>query len=79
MITKHLAPYWTRIGSVQDIPVLGSRRVTRTQALAVGVFALLDRHAHKGGAMYLDKDELATLAIDFTRPVAGPARRVTGV
>ncbi len=28
-----------------------------------------------GGKVYLDADELATLAIDITRPIAGPARR----
>ena len=28
-----------------------------------------------GGKVYLDADELATLAIDITRPSAGPARR----
>ena len=28
-----------------------------------------------GGKVYLDADGLATLAIDITRPIAGPARR----
>jgi nitrite reductase (NADH) small subunit len=124
---------WKRICHVDDIPVLGSRRVTRPQGLDVavfrndagGVFALLDRCPHKGGplsqgivfgthvacplhnwtiglcdgqaaapdegctpkfavkvedgAVYLDARELATVATDLTRPVAGPARRTAGV
>ena len=31
------------------------------------------------GAVYLDAGELATVATDLTRPIAGPARRVAGV
>ena len=31
------------------------------------------------GAVYLDAGELATVATDLTRPIAGPARRVVGV
>jgi nitrite reductase (NADH) small subunit len=50
---------WTLICRVDDIPVLGSRRVTRAQGLDVavfrndagGVFALLDRCPHKGGPL----------------------------
>ena len=50
---------WTLICRVDDIPVLGSRRVTRPQGLDVavfrndtgGVFALLDRCPHKGGPL----------------------------
>ena len=50
---------WTPICRVDDIPVLGSRRVAREQGLDVaifrndqdGVFALLDRCPHKGGPL----------------------------
>jgi len=50
---------WTRICTVQDIPVLGSRRVERNHGLDVAVFrndqdevfALLDRCPHKGGPL----------------------------
>ncbi|MDP2262598.1 MAG: nitrite reductase small subunit NirD [Hydrogenophaga sp.] len=50
---------WTRICRVEDIPVLGSRRVARAQGLDVAifrndkeeVFALLDRCPHKGGPL----------------------------
>ena len=50
---------WTRICLVDDIPVLGSRRVTRPAGLDVAVFrnsqnevfALLDRCPHKGGPL----------------------------
>ncbi len=50
---------WTAICRVDDIPVLGSRRVTRAQGLDVAVFrndanevfALLDRCPHKGGPL----------------------------
>ena len=123
---------WTSICRVDDIPVLGSRRVARAQGLDVAVFrntsnevfALLDRCPHKGGplsqgivfgtsvacpmhnwtiglcdgqasapdegctpkftvkvedgAVYLDAAELATVATDLTRPIAGPARRTVG-
>jgi nitrite reductase (NADH) small subunit len=122
--------HWTLICRVDDIPVLGSRRVSREQGLDVAVFrndkdevfALLDRCPHKGGPLsqgivfgtsvacplhnwtigldsgcakepdegctprfvvqvvagevFLDASELATLATDLTRPVAGPARRI---
>jgi nitrite reductase (NADH) small subunit len=50
---------WTLICKLEDIPVLGSRRVTRAQGLDVAVFrndkdvvfALLDRCPHKGGPL----------------------------
>lgn len=120
---------WTLICEVSDIPVLGSRRVARTDAIDVAVFrnsenevfALLDRCPHKGGPLsqgivfgqsvacplhnwtigldngcakapdegctprfavrvqdgqvFLDANELSTLALDAPKPVAGPARR----
>ena len=52
-------PQWKLICRVDDIPVLGSRRVTRARGLDVavfrndagGVFALLDRCPHKGGPL----------------------------
>ena len=50
---------WTAICRVEDIPVLGSRRVTRERGMPVAVFrndqdqvfALLDRCPHKGGPL----------------------------
>ncbi len=50
---------WTTICQVDDIPVLGSRRVERKRGLDVAifrndkdeVFALLDRCPHKGGPL----------------------------
>jgi nitrite reductase (NADH) small subunit len=50
---------WKPICRVDDIPVLGARRVQRTNACAVAVFrnaedkvfALLDRCPHKGGPL----------------------------
>ena len=50
---------WIPICRVDDIPVLGSRRVARPQGMAVAVFrndqdevfALLDRCPHKGGPL----------------------------
>lgn len=50
---------WTPICQLNDIPVLGSRRVSRAQGLDVAifrtgtdeVFALLDRCPHKGGPL----------------------------
>lgn len=131
--TSTTAAEWKLICRVDEIPVLGSRRVTRPQGLDVavfrndagGVFALLDRCPHKGGplsqgivfgthvacplhnwtiglcdgqasapdegctpkfavkvedgAVYLDVLELASVATDLTRPVAGPVRRTVGV
>ena len=120
---------WTHICRVEDIPVLGSRRVSRAVGMDVAVFrndqdqvfALLDRCPHKGGPLsqgivfgtsvacplhnwtidlqggcakapdegcaqkfavhvadggvHLDSGELATLALDVTRPIAGPASK----
>ena len=51
--------YWTRICKLDEIPVLGSRRVERPNGLDVAVFrnsqnevfALLDRCPHKGGPL----------------------------
>ena len=50
---------WIPICQVHDIPVLGARRVARSQGAAVAlfraaddhVFALLDRCPHKGGPL----------------------------
>jgi len=50
---------WTVICRVEDIPVLGSRRVARSRGIDVAVFrndadqvfALLDRCPHKGGPL----------------------------
>ena len=50
---------WTPICRVEDIPVLGSRRVAREVGMPVAlfrtstdrVFALLDRCPHKGGPL----------------------------
>ena len=120
---------WKEICKLEDIPVLGARRVQRAQGLDVAVFraqddavfALLDRCPHKGGVLsqgivfgtsvacpghnwtirladgeaqapdegctpsfqvrlqdgvvYLNANELATLALDATRPQAGPSCR----
>ena len=117
---------WKKICLVDDIPVLGSRRVSRSRGVEVAVFrnasdevfALLDRCPHKGGplsqgivfgtsvacplhnwtigladgcanapdegctpkfackvedgSIFLDADELRTLALDLERPTAGP-------
>ena len=51
--------HWTPICRVEDIPVLGSRRVARATGVDVAifrndsdqVFALLDRCPHKGGPL----------------------------
>jgi len=51
--------HWTAICNIDDIPVLGARRVSRAQGLDVAifrndqgeVFALLDRCPHKGGPL----------------------------
>ena len=51
--------HWTSICHIDDIPVLGSRRVQRPQGAPVAifrtgadaVFALLDRCPHKGGPL----------------------------
>ena len=50
---------WIRICDIDDIPILGARRVTRARGAAVAVFrtgsdqvfALLDRCPHKGGPL----------------------------
>jgi nitrite reductase (NADH) small subunit len=50
---------WKSICRVEDIPVLGSRRIARAQGMDVAVFrndqdqvfALLDRCPHKGGPL----------------------------
>ncbi|NMM10252.1 MAG: nitrite reductase small subunit NirD [Polaromonas sp.] len=50
---------WKKICQVTDIPVLGSRRVSRAQGMDValfrnneeGIFALLDRCPHRGGPL----------------------------
>ncbi len=50
---------WKTICRIEDIPVLGSRRVARSQGMDVAVFrndqdqvfALLDRCPHKGGPL----------------------------
>ncbi|TXH91331.1 MAG: nitrite reductase small subunit NirD [Rhodoferax sp.] len=121
---------WKQICSVDEIPHLGARRVTRAKGLDVAIFrgaqdrifALLDRCPHKGGPLsqgivfgesvacpmhnwtiqladgnaqapdeghtpvfavrvqdgqvYLDADELANHATEWTRPAAGPACRL---
>jgi nitrite reductase (NADH) small subunit len=50
---------WKKICSLEDIPVLGSRRVARNRGMDIAifrnasdeVFALLDRCPHKGGPL----------------------------
>jgi len=59
MTTTPTPADWKLICRVEDIPVLGSRRVQRAHGLDVavfrndagGVFALLDRCPHKGGPL----------------------------
>ncbi|MBL8328506.1 MAG: nitrite reductase small subunit NirD [Rubrivivax sp.] len=54
-----MAPAWVAVCRVDDIPVMGSRRVSRPQGMAVALFrtaddqvhALLDRCPHKGGPL----------------------------
>jgi nitrite reductase (NADH) small subunit len=70
-------PEWTLICRVEDIPVLGSRRVARAKGLDVAifrntedeVFALLDRCPHKGGPL--------SQGIVFGRSVACPLHNWT--
>ena len=70
-------PEWTLICLVEDIPVLGSRRVARKQGLDIAifrntedeVFALLDRCPHKGGPL--------SQGIVFGRSVACPLHNWT--
>ena len=53
------APDWRMICRIDDIPVLGARRVARPSGIDVAVFrnaddqvfALLDRCPHKGGPL----------------------------
>ena len=69
--------HWTVICRVDDIPVLGSRRVTRERGMPVAlfrtagdrVFALLDRCPHKGGQL--------SQGIVFDRRVACPLHGMT--
>lgn len=68
---------WISICSINDIPVLGARRVARAQGLDVAVFrnadnevfALLDRCPHKGGPL--------SQGIVFGRSVACPLHNWT--
>ena len=68
---------WTRICRVEDIPVLGARRVARPVGVAVAVFrnagdevfALLDRCPHRGGPL--------SQGIVFGRNVACPLHNWT--
>jgi nitrite reductase (NADH) small subunit len=54
-----MAPAWVSVCRVDDIPAMGSRRVSRPQGMAVSLFrtagdqvhALLDRCPHKGGPL----------------------------
>ena len=58
-MTQEIIAEWTAVCHINDIPVLGSRRVGRACGLDVavfrnaqdGVFALLDRCPHKGGPL----------------------------
>ena len=75
--TPAWTPVWTPICRVDDIPVLGARRVARAQGAAVAVFrnsedevfALLDRCPHKGGPL--------SQGIVFGRSVACPLHNWT--
>ncbi|MBH2018388.1 nitrite reductase small subunit NirD [Polaromonas sp.] len=68
---------WKKICLVNDIPVLGSRRVSRPQGMDVAVFrnsedkvfALLDRCPHKGGPL--------SQGIVFGETVACPLHNMT--
>ena len=68
---------WISICTMDDIPVLGARRVARAQGLDVAVFrnadnevfALLDRCPHKGGPL--------SQGIVFGRSVACPLHNWT--
>ncbi|MDB5743810.1 MAG: assimilatory nitrite reductase small subunit [Polaromonas sp.] len=68
---------WTTICRVEDIPVLGARRVSRPRGMAVAVFrnsedkvfALLDRCPHKGGPL--------SQGIVFGETVACPLHNTT--
>ena len=68
---------WTTICRIDDIPVLGARRVSRPQGMDVAVFrssedkvfALLDRCPHKGGPL--------SQGIVFGETVACPLHNMT--
>ena len=68
---------WTLVCKIDDIPVLGARRVERAKGMAVAVFrnaqdevfALLDRCPHKGGPL--------SQGIVFGRSVACPLHNWT--
>ena len=70
-------PEWETVCRVEDIPVLGARRVARDQGLDVAVFrnhqddvfALLDRCPHKGGPL--------SQGIVFGETVACPLHNMT--
>ena len=70
-------PEWKTVCRVEDIPVLGARRVARDQGLDVAVFrnhqddvfALLDRCPHKGGPL--------SQGIVFGETVACPLHNMT--
>ena len=120
---------WLPVCRLDDVPVLGSRRIERPRGMAVAVFrnasdevfALLDRCPHKGGPLSqgivfgrsvacplhnwtigladgqaaapdvgctahfavklqdgqvcLDRDELASRALDLSPPLAGPCHK----
>jgi nitrite reductase (NADH) small subunit len=75
--TMSTATDWIEICTVDDIPVLGSRRVVRERGMPVAifrndadeVFALLDRCPHKGGPL--------SQGIVFGRSVACPLHNWT--
>ncbi len=54
-----MSPSWIKVCTLDEVPVLGSRRVARSQGMDVAlfrteaddVFALLDRCPHKGGPL----------------------------
>ena len=68
---------WTNVFRVEDIPILGARRVQRRQGMDIAVFrndvdevfALLDRCPHKGGPL--------SQGIVFGRSVACPLHNWT--
>jgi nitrite reductase (NADH) small subunit len=68
---------WQQVCRVDDIPLLGARRIARDQGLAVAVFrsasdtvfALLDRCPHKGGPL--------SQGIVFGENVACPLHNLT--
>ncbi|MBC7699351.1 hypothetical protein [Aquabacterium sp.] len=74
---------WKPICSVDDIPVLGARRVTRAQVTdwTVGLEGGCAQAPDEGctprfnvkvdaGQIYLDLDELSTLALDNSKALA---------